>query len=221
MRYELLYQPSFAIARVMLDPGQSIRAEAGAMVSMSPSISLDSKMQGGIGKALGRLLGGESLFQSTFSATTGPGEVLLAPTLPGDILGVEVQGGLMVQSGSFLACDTQLELTTQASGRAFLGGEGLFLLRVTGVGTLLANAFGAIHPVQLMPGQPYIVDSGHIVAFSEGMGYEVRTVNKSLLGSLKSGEGFVVQLTGPGVVYVQTRTPSGFAGWVRQVAPSG
>lgn len=221
MTYEILHQPSYAVARVMLQAGESILAESGAMMSMSPNINVESKATGGIGKALGRLLGGESIFQTTFTATQAPGEVLLAPTTPGDIIQLKIAGSMNVQSGSFLCCDPHIQMSTKASGRSFFSGEGLFLLNLQGNGDALVNAFGAIVSYTLQPGQQYIVDTGHLVAFSEGMGYEVRTVSKSLFGSMKSGEGFVVVLTGPGTIHLQTRTPVGFAGWIRGMIPSG
>lgn len=220
MKYDLLYQPSYAVARVKLDLGESVRAESGAMVSMSPSIEMESKMQGGIGKMFGRLLGGESIFQTTFMAKHGPGEVLLAPSGPGDIIAVEPGMGLMVTSGCYLAGDVTLELETQANLRNFFGGEGLFIMRVSGQGTVLLSSFGAIHAVQLAPGQPYIVDTGHLVAFSQGMGYEIRKASRSFIGSFTSGEGLVVQLTGPGIVYIQTRMPQAFASQLSPYLPS-
>jgi uncharacterized protein (TIGR00266 family) len=220
MKYEILYQPSFAVARVMLDPGDSVRAESGAMMAMSATVSLQSKAHGGIGKALGRLLGGESAFQTTYSATNGAGEVLFAPAMPGDIMPIQLQNqAMVVTSGSFLACDLGIEIQTQANLRGFFAGESVFMLRAAGSGTLLVNSFGAIHAVQLAPGQPYIVDTGHLVAFSEGMGFELRKATQGLLQSFTSGEGIVVQLTGPGIVYTQTRTPQGFGAWLSGLIP--
>lgn len=222
MKYELLYQPTFSVARVMLDPGDGIRAESGAMVSMSPSITMESKMHGGLGKAIGRLFGGESLFQSTFTATQGAGEVILAPPSLGDILTLNLNGeGMMVTSGCYLAGDLTLNIETKATIKGFFAGEGLFMMRVSGHGVLLLSAFGAIHPVQLMAGQPYIVDTGHIVAFTETMNYEVRRAARSLIGSFTSGEGYVAHFTGPGVVYTQTRSPQGFGPWLGQFIPRG
>jgi uncharacterized protein (TIGR00266 family) len=222
MRHELLYQPSFAVARILLDPGDGIRAESGAMVSMSPTVTMDSKMSGGIGKAIGRLFGGESMFQTTFTATHGSGEVLLAPPSIGDIVALNLNSeGLMVTSGCYLAGDLSLNIETKASLKGFFAGEGLFIMRVSGSGVLLVSAFGAIHTLQLAPGQPYIVDTGHIVAFSETMNYEVRRAAKSLFGSFTSGEGYVAHFTGPGLLYTQTRSPQGFAPWLGQFMPRG
>lgn len=190
------------------------------MLSMSPTVVLDSKIHGGIGKMFGRLLGGESAFQTTFTATHGAGEVLLAPPGPGDILPLQLSGqALMVTSGCYLAGDVALEIQTQASLKGFFGGEGLFILRVFGMGTLLLSSFGAVHAVQLQPGQPYIVDTGHLVAFTEGMGYQLRKATRGLIGTITSGEGIVAELTGPGTIYIQTRTPVGFGGWLSSFIP--
>jgi uncharacterized protein (TIGR00266 family) len=220
MKYELLYQPSFTVARVMLDPGDAIRAEAGAMMSMSTTIEMQSKGPGGIGKMFGRLLGGESVFQTTFTATRGAGEVLLAPPGTGDVFALDMRGqSFMVTSGSYLAGDVSLSFETQANLRGFFGGEGLFMLRISGSGLLLLSAFGAIHGVQLTAGQPYVVDTGHLVAFQEGMRYELRRATRSLVGMVTSGEGIVAELIGPGIVYTQTRTPNGFAAWLSGFLP--
>lgn len=222
MKYEVLYQPSFAVARVMLDPGDGIRAESGAMVSMSPTVTMESKMQGGLGKALGRMFGGESLFQTTYTATHGHGEVLLAPAAIGDIVSLNLNGeGMMVTSGCYLAGDLSLNIETKASLKGFFAGEGLFMMRVSGSGVLLLSAFGAIHALKLEQGQPYIVDTGHIVAFSETISYEVRRAARSLWGSFTSGEGFVAHFTGPGILYTQTRSPQSFGPWVGQFVPRG
>lgn len=98
----------------MLDPGDAVRAESGAMVSMSPTITIDSKVTGGLGKAFGRLLGGESMFQTTFMASQGAGEVILAPSSLGDIIPLELTGGpgYMLTSGCFLASDLSVQMET-------------------------------------------------------------------------------------------------------------
>lgn len=220
MKHEILYKPSFSVARVMLDPGEAIRAESGAMVSMSPTITIDSKMSGGLGKTLGRLIGGESLFQTTFTASSGPGEVLLAPSVIGDIMSLQLaNSGYMVTSGSYLAGDSGLQMETKASVKAFFAGEGLFMMRISGTGTLLLSSFGAVHGVELVANQPYIVDTGHIVAFQDTMQYNVRRITRSIFGSMSSGEGYVAEFVGPGVVYLQTRSPQSFGPWLRQFLP--
>jgi uncharacterized protein (TIGR00266 family) len=221
MQFELIQQHAYTVAKVMMQPGETIRAESGAMMAMSANIEIQSKMQGGLGGALSRTLGGESLFQTNFICHQAPGEVMLAAATPGDIIATETGMGMMVTSGCFLACDPTINLQLQASMKGFFGGEGLFMMKADGPGTLLLSSFGGIIPVQLQPGQPYVVDTGHLVAFSAGMGFEVRRASKSLLGSLTSGEGYVVNLTGPGVAFLQTRTPNAFGSYISQFVPRG
>ncbi|MBX3120336.1 MAG: TIGR00266 family protein [Fimbriimonadaceae bacterium] len=221
MQYEISFQPAFSVVRLLLDMGESIRAEAGAMVSMSPTITLDSKAQGGLGKAFGRLLGGESFFQTFFHATHGPGELVLAPAAIGDIMPIQLQGeGWMVTSGSYLAGSPHLEIETRANVKAFFAGEGLFIMRIAGTGQLFLSSFGAIRRIDLAHGESYIVDTGHIVAFSETMGYQVHAATKSLIGSFTSGEGYVATFSGPGTLFTQSRSPQSTGAWLSRFIPT-
>src|SRR6185312_7688 len=159
-QYEVLHQPSFSLAVLQLQAEQSIMAEAGAMVSMSANVELQSQMKGGLFGALKRAAGGESAFVSTFTARGGPGEVTLAPGAPGDIAGIELRNQtFFVQSSSYLAGDAGLTVDTKWGGaKSFFGGEGLFVLMVQGSGLLLVSSFGAIHRKTLQPGERYVVD---------------------------------------------------------------
>lgn len=148
------HQGAFALAVVNLQPEQGIHAEAGAMVSMSSNVDLFSEMKGGVFGALKRAVGGESAFVSTFTAKGGPGEVTFAPGAPGDVAGIEMQNQtFMVQSSSYLAGDMSLTVDTKFGGaKSFFGGEGLFVLQISGTGLLLVSSFGAIHRKMLRPG---------------------------------------------------------------------
>ncbi|HYG60538.1 MAG TPA: TIGR00266 family protein [Symbiobacteriaceae bacterium] len=217
MQYQILYQPSYSLAVVNLDPGEEIQAESGAMVSMSSNISLQSEMKGGFFGALKRsVLGGESFFTSRFRADGGPGEVTLAPTLPGDIAALDLAGHTMfLKSGSYLAASAGLAIDSQWGGaRGFFGGAGLFLLRVSGHGTVLFNTYGALHWKQLAAGERYVVDTWHVVAFSDGMGFQVKKAAAGWLATATSGEGFVCEFTGPGILYMQTRNEQSFVNWL-------
>ena len=152
--WEIKHQGAFALAVVSLQAEQTIAAEAGAMVSMSANVDLHSEMKGGVFGALKRAVGGESAFVSTYTARGGPGEVTFAPGAPGDVAGIEMQNQtFMVQSSSYLAGDTSLEVDTKFGGaKSFFGGEGLFVLQITGSGLLLVASFGAIHRRTLRPG---------------------------------------------------------------------
>ncbi len=221
MQHRILYRPSFALAHVELAAGESLRTESGAMVGMSANLHLESKMQGGLLASLGRaMLAGESLFQSTYTAQGGPGEILLAPSTPGDILGVEMVGQtFLIQSGSWLAGSTSLSIETKFAGMQMLGGEGAFLVKVSGTGTLLLSSYGAIHKVVLAPGEQYVVDSGHIVAFEASVRYEMTKAAKGLLSTVTSGEGLVFKYTGPGEIYLQSRNLKGFVDAISPLLP--
>lgn len=223
MRHQILYQPSYSLALVQLDRGEQIMAESGAMVSMSPTIKLEAKMSGGgVFGALKSAVGGESLFRTTFTAESGPGEITLAPATVGDVMAVELQGSrFFVQPGSYLAGDARLSINIQGSSRALLSGEGLFLLVVEGSGLLLLSSFGAIHAKELAADEEYIVDTGHIVAFEHTVTYRIEKAAgqsqglggflKGMVQSTLSGEGFVCRYRGPGQIYLQTRQLRGFA----------
>lgn len=217
------HQGAFALAVVNLQPEQSISAEAGAMVSMSANVELTSEMKGGVFGALKRAVGGESAFVSTFTAKGGAGEVTLAPGAPGDIAGIEVQNqAFCVQSSSYLAGDTSLQVDTKFGGaKSFFGGEGLFVLQVSGSGLLLVSSFGSIHRKVLRPGEQYVVDTGHLVAWEAQMKYDLQKAAKSgFFRSFLSGEGMVAAFTGPGEILIQTRNLAAFAGLLKPFFPT-
>lgn len=216
MQTEILYRPSFSLATVSLASGETVHAEGGAMVSMSPNLKMETKARGGVLKSLARsVLGGESFFMNTFTAPAEGGQITLAPSLPGDVQTFELKGeSLMVQSGSYLASTSGIEVDTSWGGaRSFFGGEGLIMLRVSGTGTLLLSSYGAIHAVSLAAGQRYVVDTGHLVSFDATMGFQVRRV-AGWKSTLFSGEGLVVELTGPGQLSLQTRSPRALLDWI-------
>lgn len=221
--WKIEHQGAFALAVVDLKAEQAISAEAGAMVSMSANIDLHSEMKGGVFGALKRAVGGESAFVSTFTAKGGPGEVTFAPGAPGDIAGIEVQNqAFCVQSSSYLAGDTALQVDTKFGGaKSFFGGEGLFVLQVSGTGLLLVSSFGSIHRKVLRPGEQYVVDTGHLVAWEAQMQYQLQKAAKSgFFRSFLSGEGMVAAFTGPGEILIQTRNLAAFAGLLQRFFPS-
>jgi uncharacterized protein (TIGR00266 family) len=222
MKVDIEYSPAYAVATIGLDAGEAARAEAGAMVSMSPNMAMETKSQGGVIGGLKRMaLGGESFFLNTYTAEGGPGEIVVGPSLPGDVLHMQLAGQtVFVQSGSYLACGTGIEVDTKWGGaKTFFSKEGLFLLKCSGAGDLILSSYGAIKQIDLDQGQQYVMDTGHMVAFSEGTGYDVQKV-AGWKSTLLSGEGLVVKLTGPGRVWMQTRSPEGFLSWLIPQLPS-
>ncbi len=222
MKHEILYGPSYSLARVKLEAGEEISAEAGAMVSMSSGIEMQTGIKGGLFSGLKRkLLGGESFFINTFKASA-PGEVTFAPPLPGDIIHLDLSGTtLFVQSSSYLASSPQLTVDTKWAGaKGFFAKEGLFLLKASGRGHLFLSSYGAIHEVSLGAGESYTVDNGHMVAFDESVNYRVQRVG-GLKSTLFSGEGLVCVFTGPGRVFLQTRSEDAFLSWLVPHLPKG
>lgn len=215
MQTEILYGPAYAAAKLVLSAGETVRAEAGAMLAMSPGVAMETSTQGGLLKGLRRsVLGGESFFMNTFTAQANGSELWLAPALAGDVVAWPINGTLYVQSGSFLASSQGLEVDSKWGGsKTFFSREGLFMLRISGQGDVVLSSYGAIHAIDLQPGQTYTVDTGHMVAWTEGVDYAVRKVG-NWKSTLFSGEGFVVDVTGPGRIYIQTRSQDAFLDWL-------
>jgi uncharacterized protein (TIGR00266 family) len=213
----ILYQPAYSFTVVGLEPNEVIQVEAGSMVSMSGGIQLETKAAGGILSSLKRsLLGGESFFINEYKAPANGGQITLAPALPGDmrVIDQDPERPLLVQSGSFVAAPIGTEVDTRWGGaKTFFAREGLFLLRCVGQGPLILSSYGAIHEVELTAGQSYTVDTGHLVAFDEDMGFETRAI-AGLKSTLFSGEGLVVDLTGPGRALLQTRSTDALLTWL-------
>ncbi len=220
MEIKIEHRPSYALGVVDLAAGEEIRAETGAMVSMTSNMEVVSSLQGGLlQSAMRKVLGGESFFLNTFTASGAPGQVTFAPSLPGDIIDVEVRGDLFVQSGSFLAGDADVDIDIKWGGaKTFFSSEGLFLLHLKGQGQVLLSSFGAIHRIPL-DGNSMIVDTGHVVAFDSQLEYRVKKV-AGMFTSLISGEGLVCEFSGRGELWLQTRSNQAFLDWLLPRLPT-
>jgi uncharacterized protein (TIGR00266 family) len=216
MRHEVEFAPAFSLLNVTLKDGESVQAEGGALVSHGGNVSMDTNATGGFLQSLRRsVLGGESFFQNTFTATGDEGTVTLAPPLPGDVVHEELADEtLYVQSGSYVAGDTDLDVDTEFGGaKTFFGSEGLFLLKVSGTGPLFMSSYGAVKSVDLADGETYTVDTGHVVAFEATADFAVKRV-AGLKSTILSGEGLVCRFRGPGRLWLQTRSPDAFLSWL-------
>lgn len=222
MKVEIRHSPSYAVARCFLQPGEVINVESGAMYEQTLGMQISSEMQGGLFGALKRsILSGDSFFVSKFSAPNG-GWVDVVPTYPGDIfsLGVNPGSALVLTRGAWLASDVGVKLDTQFGGaKMFIGGEGVFTVKCSGQGEVVASAYGAIDHHSLGPGEGLTVDTGHLVAYEDGMQVNIRKAGTGILNSLKSGEGLVMDFIGPGDVITQSRNPAGFASFVASLLP--
>lgn len=219
MKATIEHGPVFSSLKVELAQGESFKAEPGAMISMSTGIGIKSKASGkGILGTLKAAVGGESLFTTLYTAEEGPGEIVFAPASPGDILRFDLEGKTVyAQGGAYMAGSPDLELSTKGSAKALFSGEGLFLQKITGNGSVFLSAFGAIYEVELKAGDKYRVDTGHIIAFEESVTYTIKKAAKGILATLTSGEGLVCEYSGPGKLWVQTRNLKGFAGLLNKM----
>jgi uncharacterized protein (TIGR00266 family) len=222
MEHTIIDSPDFALLQVVLEPGESIVAESGAMVAKDVGISIDTSLRGGLfGAAKRKLLGGESLFQNTFTSNAPRQRLFLAAGSEGDLRGRTLKAGesFFLQSGAYVAHHGQgLKLDTKFGGvRGFFSGVGLFMLRIEGPGTVFYGSYGALHEVELR-NQNYTVDTGHIVGFTENLDYRVRTFG-GFKGLFLSGEGLVADFQGSGTIYVQTRDAAGLAAFLHPYRP--
>lgn len=223
MKHELLDTPDFGVLRITFDaPGEKVVAESGAMVAMGPEIDMHTQLRGGLLAAAKRkVLGGESLFQNTFTAKTGQQELYLAPPMEGDLRALELAPGqtFFLQSGAYVAhVGDQLVLDAKWGGvKGFFSGVGFFLLKITGPGMVYYASYGAIHEVHV-DSEGYSCDTDHIVGFTEGLDYRIRTFG-GFKGLLFSGEGLICDFNGDGSLYVQTRSAPSLASFLHPFRP--
>lgn len=225
MNIQILRNGAFGSALVEVAPGETFVSESGAMFRASDNIDFDvttrSKGKGGILKGLKRMLGGDSFFLSTYKTNDGAvGEVGLAPTLQGEVRSIQVEPGVswLCAGGSYLGSSSELELDTQFQGfKGMLSGERLFFMRVSGQGELLVNAFGRISEVEVT--DRMIVDTGHVVAFEEGLDYKLTKAGSSWISSFAAGEGLVLEIFGQGKILVQSHNPKEFGTALGKLLP--
>lgn len=207
-------RPSYSALKLIMNRGESIRTETGAMLAMDKTCDINANMHGGAWQAIKRtVLTSETFFVTTISATKDDSEVYLAPRATGDMEMLELKDtSYIVQGGSYLASDTTVEVDAHFTGwKGFLGGEGIFMIKTSGMGNLYTSSFGGIFQKHLSAGETFVVDNGHIVAFPADMKYEIQKVGKSLTSMVTTGEGLAITFTGPGTIYMQTRNLRTFA----------
>jgi uncharacterized protein (TIGR00266 family) len=223
MEISVRHDPAFAVVRATLAPNEAIRAESGAMLATSGDVTFDAKMQGGLVGSLKRAaLGGESFFMTTFTAGPGGGWVDCAAALPGGIAlqTVTPELGLNISRGSYLCSESTVEIDTKWGGfKNLFGSEGGFLMHASGSGEVVVACYGALEKVTLAAGERYVLDTGHMVAYDPRVTMTLRKASTGLMQTIKSGEGFVFEFTGPGDVWIQSRNPSALVTWLTTVLP--
>ena len=223
MNTEIEFSPSYSLLTVNLEPDEIITAEPGAMVAKQ-GVELQTEASGaGIVGGFRRVLGGESFLVNRFTGGPEGGWVMLAPPAPGDIQERQLvpDQDLFIQKGAFLAGSYLVELSSKFQGfRGVLSGEGLFFLRAyvdESPGTVFFHSYGALRQIVLQPGRELVVDTGHLVAFTGGVDYLVRKVGGGIRSMIGSGEGLVMELSGSGLVWVQTRNLTSLTSWMKSL----
>lgn len=221
------FQPAYAMLTLSLAAGEAVRVEPGAMVAQE-NVTMETKSSGGFFKGLKKMaFGGESFFLNTFTGGAGGGWISLAPSAPGDLAWFDVQPGrqLFIQSGSFMASASNVQTDTQFQGlKGAFSGESMFFIRAyteDGMpGRVYYNSYGAIKAIPVQQGQTVTVDTGHVVAFEDTLQYQIGKV-----GGMKSfmfgGEGLVMNFSGQGTIWIQTRNLSGLASILIPFMPKG
>ncbi|HUO84114.1 MAG TPA: TIGR00266 family protein [Thermoanaerobaculia bacterium] len=214
-RYDIAGKPDFSFLTVEVPAGRMLKVEASAMAAMSMNMKMKTKFRGG----LSRFITGESIFINEFTADGGAGEIQIAPGSPGDMEHVSLSGDtIYLQSSAFVAAGAGVNVESKWQGliKGFFSGEGLFLIRCSGQGDLWFNTYGAM--IQLDVEKDFVVDTNYVVAFTEGLQYDVRRVGgyKSLFFS---GEGLVCRFSGKGKLWIQTRQVPAFATWAWPFRP--
>jgi uncharacterized protein (TIGR00266 family) len=230
MKIDVESRPSYGMAVVHLDQGEKIIAESGAMVAMSTGLSAESKFNGvGDGGFMGwlkaamaglarKFLAGESMFVNHYEATDGGQQVMLAPSMVGDVIHIPLANRkVTVQASSYMASTEDVDVSLVWGGFSMLfSGEGAFFLDCSGGGELLINSYGAIEELEV--NGSYIVDTGHLVAFEGDLEYKIKKAG-GWKSTLLSGEGLVLEFTGTGKLWLQTRNIGSLISWITPQLP--
>ena len=225
MQYKIQGEP-LPVVICTLEAGEKMITEKGSMSWMSPNMKMETTTNGGLGKALGRMFSGESLFQNIYTAEGGEGMIAFASSFPGSIREIEItpEQGIIVQKSAFLASEAGVNLSVHFQkkiGSGLFGGEGFIMQKLSGHGTAFIEIDGYIVEYELSAGQSIVIDSGYLAAMSESCKMEIQTV-AGLKNKVFGGEGFFnTVVTGPGKVMLQTMPISAVAGTLRPYFPSG
>lgn len=222
--FQIDHSPAYASLHLKLRANETVLVEAGAMAAMDACIQMKSKVKGGLMQGIGRMLGGESLFISEFTAVGQPGELILSPGIPGDVQYYPLDGScsLLVQSSGFVAASPTVEVDTKFQGfKGFFSGESLFLLKVNGTGDFWFSSYGAI--LEIPVDGDYVVDTGYIVAFEDTLNYKVEMLGglsfRGLRTGILGGDGLVCRFTGKGKLWVQSRQLYPFINFLNAFRP--
>ena len=231
MEIENEFGPAFTLMTASLSPGEQIKVEPGAMVAQSNGMEMKTGMGGGGGlggfmkSMVKSAFGGESFFVNTYTAGPSGGWISMAPSAPGDIKTFDLSPGesFYMQGGAFMASEVNVEVSTKFQGaKSLFSREGAFFLRAEAIdvpGKVFYTSYGAMKEIEVAPDKSIKIDNGHVVAFTEGLSYNISKV-KGLGSFMFGGEGFTLDFQGSGKVWIQTRNMSSLATQLMPFLPS-
>ena len=223
MQYKITGEP-MPVVTCNLEPGEAMITEKGSMVWMSPNMEMQTNA-GGMGKALGRMFSGESIFQNIYTAKGAPGMISFASSFPGAIRVVEITPNhpIIAQKSAFLAATSGVELSVffqKKFGAGFFGGEGFIMQKISGTGLAFLEIDGSAVEYDLASGEQMVIDTGYLAMMSESCKIDIQSV-KGVKNVLFGGEGlFNTVVTGPGHITLQTMPMSNFIGAIASHLPS-
>jgi len=214
-QFKIAQRDSNTLLYLRLQPGAEILTKPGTLVAMDPSVQIKGKVNFSFKKMI---TGGELAFAHFY----GPGEVIVSPEVWGDVASIHLDGSVAWFFGkhAHLASTPGITLNTKAQslGKTLFSGHGLFTGQAIGQGTLFVQAIGAIISRELGPGEQWVVNNDHLVAWN--CQYNVEKIQAGgIISSIKTDEGAVCRFTGPGMVYIQTRSAEHFINWISERLP--
>ena len=208
MEYQIEGAP-LPVVICQLEAGETMLTERGSMSWMTPNMKMETSTNGGLGKAFGRMLSGDSIFQNRYTAQGGQGLIAFASSFPGSIRAFDIGPGreLVVQKSGFLASEAGVQLSVffkKTLGSGFFGGEGFIMQKLSGNGIAFIEIDGHAAEYDLGAGQELLVSTGYLAAMEESCTMDVVAV-KGAKNMLLGGEGiFNTVVRGPGKVILQT-----------------
>lgn len=224
MDYEII-GGAFPGVRCVLNKGEAVKCEGGAMSWMDRGLQMTTEGGGGIGKALGRAFSGEKIFFNHFTCTADQAEIVFNSSFPGCIMPIELQAGqsIIAQKNAFLACEASVDVAThihEKIGGGLFGGMGFVMQRFTGPGKLFLEIDGSLQKYELETGQVKVVDGPHLAIMTSSVDFSIERI-KGAKNIMFGGEGlFNTIVTGPGTIWLQTLPLPNVAMQIAKYIPS-
>ncbi len=215
MYYEII-GGSFPAVNVVLNEGETVVTQSGAMAWADEDIEMSTNAEGGLLKSLGRMFSGASLMFVRHTAQRDGSRITFSASFPGTIreFKVDADHEYFAQKSAFLVAEEGVNIDASVNKRfwaGLLGGEGFILQKFTGEGSMLAEIDGSVVELELEAGESIKVETGHVALFESSVTYDVESVS-GFKNVFFGGQGlFLTTLTGPGKVWLQTLTAQDMA----------